>query len=404
MSAPLEGIRVLEVANWLAVPATGALLADMGAQVVKVEPPSGDPWRNFQLSSIGMDTTFPGNPMFQVDNRGKRSIAVNLERPEGQAAVRRLTEGSDVFLTNLVPARRERFGLTYAHLSPRNPRLVYLGFSGYGNAGPDRDRLGFDFAAFWARSGIMSLVGEPDLTPALQRTGMGDHSTAPLLLAGVLAGLYERARSGRGQEVSGSLLNMGLWVLGSDLQAALVSGQEPTRNPRSQAPNPIWNIYQAGDGKWLMLVMPTPEPYWPRVCQAIGRPELAEDLRYSSTEGRKAHCRELVALLDSAFATATRAEWGQRLDAHGLIWAPVQGLSDVMADPQVAANGYLTTVEHPDYGPFQTVDTPLKFSDSQVHARGPAPETGQHTEEVLLEAGYTWDELIRLREAGAIGP
>ena len=164
MSAPLAGVRVLEVANWLAVPAAAALLADLGAQVVKVEPPWGDPWRAFQFTSQGLTTAFPGNPAFEVDNRGKRSVAINLDRPQGQEAVRRLAEGADIFLTNLVPARRERYGLTYADLAPRNPRLIYLGFSGYGTTGPDRDRLGFDYAAFWARSGIMSLVGHLSLT------------------------------------------------------------------------------------------------------------------------------------------------------------------------------------------------------------------------------------------------
>ncbi|MBI4498826.1 MAG: CoA transferase [Chloroflexi bacterium] len=404
MGAPLAGIRVLEVANWLAVPAAGALLADLGAEVVKVEPPGGDPWRAFQWRSQGLATEFPGNPAFEVDNRGKRSVAINLDRPEGREAVLRLAERADIFLTNLVPARRERYGLTYTDLAPRNPRLISLGFSGYGTTGPDRDRLGFDYAAFWARSGIMSLVGEPGGPPALQRTGMGDHSTAPLLLAGVLAALYERERSGQGQEVSGSLLNTGLWVLASDLQAALVARQEPRRTPRTAAPNPIWNTYQAGDGKWFLLVMPTPDPYWPRVCAAIGRPDLAEDPRYATLEGRMAHCRDLVAILDAAFATASREEWGRRLDAHGAIWAPAQGLSEVMEDPQVRANAYLTTVEHPAYGPYETIDTPLKFGRSEVGARGAAPEPGQHTEEVLREAGYTWEDLARLRDAGAIGP
>ncbi len=403
MSSPLDGIKVLEVANWLAVPAAAALMADMGAQVVKVEPPEGDPWRNFQLNSVGMAAPFPGNPMFEVDNRGKRSVGIDLVVPEGQEAVRRLAREADVFVTNLVPARRDKYGLTYPRLSADNPGLVYLGFSGYGNAGPERDRLGFDYAAFWARSGIMSLVGEPGETPPLPRTGIGDHSTAPLLLAGVLAALYERKASGRGQEVSGSLLNAGLWVLGSDLQAALITRQAPQRSPRQSAPNPIWNTYRAGDGKWLLLVMPTPDAYWPRVCAAVGRPDLGESPRYASIEGRKAHCAELVAALDTAFASATRDEWAKRLDAHGVIWAPVQDLTEVVEDPQIRANAFFTTVEPPSFGPYEAIDTPLKFGRSGVGVRGPAPAVGQHTEEVLLEAGYTWDDLARLRERGVFG-
>lgn len=403
MSAPLEGVRVLEVANWLAVPAAAALMADMGAEVVKVEPPAGDPWRNFQLGSAGMASDFPGNPMFEVDNRGKRSIGIDLSLSEGQQAVRRLAENVDVFVTNLVPARRERYGLTYQELASGNPRLIYLGFSGYGNAGPERDRLGFDYAAFWARSGIMSLVGEPGETPPLPRTGMGDHATAPLLLAAILAALYERERSGQGQELGGSLLNSGLWVLGSDLQAALVSRHNPVRTPRERAPNPIWNVYQAGDGKWLLLVMPTPDPYWPRFCQAVARPDMAADARYATIEGRREHCREIVAVLDKAFATASRVEWGKRLDAHDLIWAPVQSLEDVIDDPQIRANGFFTPVEHPSFGKYEAISTPVKFGRSEVGVRGPAPPTGQHTEEVLLEAGYGWEDIARLRERGVFG-
>ncbi|MCX6021518.1 MAG: CoA transferase [Chloroflexi bacterium] len=403
MSAPLDGIRVLEVANWLAVPAAGALMADMGASVTKVEPLQGDPWRNFQLKSLGMTYEFPGNVSFEVDNRGKRSVALNLERPEAGAAVLRMAQDADVFITNLVPGRRERYGLTYEAVAARNPRVIYLGFSGYGAQGPDRDRLGFDYAAYWARSGIMSLVGEPDGAPALQRTGMGDHTTAPLLLAGVLAALFERERTGKGQEVSGSLLSTGLWVLSSDIQAALVARQKPRRVPRTHAPNPIWNTYQAGDGKWFLLVMPTPDPYWPRLCAAVGRADLADDPRYATLEGRMADCAALVAALDAAFATATRDEWAARLDAHGVIWAPAQDLEEVMADPQIRANGYFTEIDHPVLGTMETVNTPIQFSESKVGPRGPAPEVGQHTEEALLEAGYSWDDIGRLRHAGAIG-
>ena len=402
-NAPLAEIRVLEVANFLAVPSAAALLADMGASVVKVEPPAGDPFRSFRMESMGHSGDFPINYAFELDNRGKRSISLDLDRDGARQAVLRLAESCDVFLTNLVPTRRERYGLTYGDVSARNPRVVYLGFSGYGAAGPDRDRLGFDVAAFWARSGIMGLVGEPDNPPALQRVGMGDHTTSSLLVAGVLAALFQRERSGVGQEVEASLLNTGLWVLGADLQVALVTRQAPRRAPRTAAPNPIWNSYQARDGRWILLVMPIPDPYWPGFCAAIGRPELADDPRYRDLPARMAHCEELVALLDEAFATATREEWGQRLDAHGLIWAPVQDLEEVIQDPQVRANAYFTTIEHPTVGPYETVDTPLKFGRGDVRARGPAPELGQHTEEVLLEAGYTREEIATLREQGVMG-
>lgn len=402
MSSPLEGLRVLEIANWLAVPAAGAFLADMGADVVKVEPPQGDAWRAFR-----MDAVYPGsfqmNYAFALDNRGKRSVVLDLGVPEAQEVVLRLAEGADVLLTNLVPERRERYGLTYRHVRERNPRIVYLGFSGYGPEGPDRDRLGFDYAAFWARSGIMGLIGEPDAPPPPQRPGMGDHATAPLLVSGVLAALLARERTGKGQEITGSLLNTGLWVLGTDVQATLASRQSPRRVSRTQAANPLWNAYQTKDANWLMLVMPQPDPYWLGVCAAIGRPELAVDPRYHTFDARRANAQELVALLDRVFSEEIRAEWGLRLDAHGVIWAPVQQLEDVIDDPQVRANDLFTTIDHPTHGSYETIGTPLKFGESDVGVRGPAPEIGQHTEEVLLETGYSWDEIGVLREAGVFG-
>ncbi len=402
MASPLEGVRVLEIANWLAVPAAGALLADLGADVVKVEPPQGDAFRAFRL-----DAVYPGsyamNYAFALDNRGKRSITLDLAVPAAREIALKLAERADVLLTNLVPERRERYGLTYQQVRERNPRVIYLGFSGYGSTGPDRDRLGFDYAAFWARSGMMGLIGEPDSPPPPQRPGMGDHATAPLLVSGVLAALLERARSGRGQEVTGSLLNSGLWVLGTDVQATLVSRQSPKRVSRREVANPLWNAYQTKDGTWLMLVMIQPDPYWPGVCRALGRPDLVTDPRFGTMDARRAHAPELVALLDEAFLQETRAEWGRRLDEHGAIWAPVQQLADVVDDPQVQANAFFTAVQHPTHGAYETVQTPLKFGESQVGVRGPAPEVGQHTEEVLLEAGYSWEDIEELRDAGGLG-
>jgi len=403
MPGPLEGIRVLEVANWLAVPGCGALLTDLGAQTTKVEPPQGDAWRGFRLETRGWDSPPPGNPMFEVDNRGKRSITVNLDHPDGQRLVRRLARDADIFLTNLVIGRRERYGLTYEALEAENQRLIYLSFSGYGDKGPDRDRLGFDYAGFWSRSGILGSIGDPQLPPPMPRTGMGDHVTAPLLLAGVLAALYERDRSGRGQQVSTSLLNSGIWVLGADLQAAAMTRQEPRRSPRSAAGNPMLNTYQAGDGRWFMLVMPAPERYWPRLCAALRMPDLEHDVRFATLRDRTANSGELVTVFEHAFQTASREEWGRRFDEQALIWAPVQNMMEVIDDPQVAANGYFTDITgHPTYGDFPTINTPVQFSRSKVGAQGPAPEPGQHTEEVLLEAGYSWDEIGALRDSGAV--
>ena len=401
MDGPLDGVRVLEVANWIAAPAGAALLADMGADVIKVEVPTGDPWRGFRLSSAGYAGDFPVNYGFEADNRGKRGMTVNLDSPDGRAVIQRLAGHVDVLLTNLVPARAERFGISYAALAAGNPRLVFAHFTGYGMHGPERDRLGFDYAAFWARSGIMGLVGEED-NPPLQRPAMGDHTNAVVVACGIIAALYERERSGRGQELHFSLLNSGLWVLGTDVQAALIARNNPTRHDRTAPPNPIWNTYRCADGRWLLLVMPQPDPYWPKVCAAIERSELIDDPRFDSLETRRRNSRELVGILEDAFAAAPRDEWGRRLDAHGVIWAAIQSMTEVIEDPQARANGYYTTVDHPSLGPFETVDAPFRFGRSRVTARGPAPELGQHTEEVLLEFGYSWEEIAALRERGAL--
>ncbi len=401
MTGPLDGVRVLEVANWLAVPAGVALLADMGAEVIKVEPPAGDAWRGFRMASVGYPGEFAGNYVFEADNRGKRGITLNLDAPEGRDIVARLAESADVLVTNLIPSRAERYGITYAALSARNPRLIFAHFTGYGVAGPERDRLGFDYAAFWARSGIMGLVGEEGGAPPLQRPGMGDHTTALAIACGIIAALFERERSGRGQEVDFSLVHTGLWVLSTDVQAALLARANPSKHDRTAPANPIWNTYRCADRSWLLLVMPQPDPYWPKVCAAIGRPELVDDPRFDSLDARARNSRELVAILEGAFASAPREEWGRRLDAHGVIWAPVQSMTEVITDPQARANGAFAAINHPSLGTFETVAPPFRFGRSRVEPRGPAPELGQHTEEVLLEAGYSWEEIAALREQGA---
>jgi crotonobetainyl-CoA:carnitine CoA-transferase CaiB-like acyl-CoA transferase len=401
--APLEGVRVLEVANWLAAPAAAALMADLGADVVKVEPPEGDAFRSFQTTSMGYKHQFAGNYNFETDNRGKRSITVALDKPGGVELVLRLARDADVFITNLVQPRREKYGLTFEAVRAANPRLVYASFSGYGVRGPDRGRPGFDYAAFWARSGLMGLLGEPPSPPPLCRGGQGDHTTALNILAAVLAALRLRDRTGEGQHVEVTLQGTGIWTLAGDVQAALVARENPGRHVRTQPPNPIWNSYQASDGLWILLVMPQPDPYWPRFCAAIGRPEWGQDPRYDSLAKRRALSVELTRQLDAIFATRTRADWAPRLDEHGLIWAPVATLTDVIDDPQVREMGWFAEVESKTLGRFETLGTPFKLYGADVGPRGAAPAPGEHTFEVLSAAGLTDGELAKLAEDGVIG-
>src|SRR5262245_2059855 len=267
MPAPLEGIRVLEVANWLAAPSAAALMADLGAEVVKVEPPGGDAYRHFNLGAgaYGSDAL---NHAFELDNRGKRSITVELNAPGGSDLVRRLAASADIFVTNLLQRRRERYGLTADDIRGVNEGIIYVSFSGYGTEGPDADRAGFDYAAFWARSGVMNLLGDPDAPPVLCRPGQGDHTTALNLLAATLAALRLREMTGEGQVVDVTLVGTGVWTVGTDMSGALVSRRQPPRHDLSSPPNPLWNSYRCADGRWILLVMVQPDPYWPGFCDA----------------------------------------------------------------------------------------------------------------------------------------
>jgi crotonobetainyl-CoA:carnitine CoA-transferase CaiB-like acyl-CoA transferase len=308
----------------------------------------------------------------------------------------------DVVVTNLTSPRQKRFGLRYEDISPSNPRVIYLALNGYGVEGPERDRLGFDYAAFWSRSGIMGSLGEPDSPPIQQRPGMGDQTTSLTLAAAIGFALYERERSGKGQRIDCSLLHTALWVLGPDIAAALQTGAPVRRLSRSQTKNPIFNFYQASDGRWIQLVMIESEKFWPQFCRATGLEELILDTRFDSHLHRIKHCEELIGILDERFATKTAEEWGSRLDASGCIWAPVQTLDQVVVDPQVQANDYLVSLHDETNGSIQVVSAPIRFQQTPGQVRKPAPELGQDTEMALLELGYSWEKVAIMKDEGAI--
>lgn len=400
-TGPLKGIKVVEMGIWVAGPAAAAVLGDWGADVIKVEnPDGGDPVR--ALMSLGIPFQLPVNPSVEMDNRNKRSITVNVQTPDGQRVVRRLLRDADVFVTNLRAAALQRVGLAYADVCADSPRLIYAALSGYGTRGPEKDRAAFDYAAFWARAGAMASLGEPDGPPPSQRPAMGDHPAGLALAGAVAAALYHRERTGQGQELHLSLFHAGMWMMATDVETCLVTGLGPAPSGRA-VPNPLWNHYKAKDGKWFHLVMLQADRFWARFCEAIGRSDLLNDERYANVMVRAGNSLELIAVLDEIFATKTLSEWGALFDRFDLVWGPVQSIAEVIRDPQARALGAFATVPHRSGEEIEVLRSPIEFGTTPSSIRRAAPELGEHTEEVLLEHGYTWDDIAALKENGAIG-
>lgn len=381
---PLAGIRVVELGVWVAGPAAGGLMADWGADVVKVEPPAGDPFRSvFGTLGVGEHRV----PPFELDNRGKRSVLLDLSTDEGRRRLDGLLEVADVFLTNLRPDALERLGFDHLSVRARHPRLIYASVTGYGLAGPDRDRAGYDVGAFWARSSIASAMVPPGETPPSLRSGFGDHITAVCALSGVLAALVERQHTGEGRLVETSLLRAGIYTMGWDIGIQLRFGKLSSTRDRTRMHAPLINCYRAGDGKWFWLLGLEQDRHWPGVLAAIDRPDLAADERFASAARRRQHAEALIAEFDAVFATRTRAEWVARFDEHDVWWAPVQTIPEVIADPQAAAAGaWVDMAVTPGEEPYRAVAPPVGFGGFECHP-GPVPELGEHTDDVLAEWG-----------------
>lgn len=404
MVAPLEGIRVVEVANWLAAPSAAALMADLGADVVKVENPIGDAWRNTLMRGRkpDFDPDTDVDAPYELDNRGKRGIALSLEQPGGSDVVKRMVSEADIFITNLTAPRIARYDLGRETLQALNPRLIYVVLTGYGTRGPDNAKTAFDYSAFWSRSGIMSLIGEPGGPPMPCRPGQGDHATALNLLSGALAALRLRDMTGEGQFVEVTLQRTGAWTIGADVSASLIMEDQPGRIDRVRPGNPLFNSYETGDGRWLMLVMPTGDRYWEPTCRALGRDDWLADERFATLMDRMEHTAELTPEIASVLASKTLLEWTPLLDAQALTWAPVAELPEVIHDPQMEEMDAWSVIEGPQ-GTFRTLNTPFAIEGADVGPRGPAPKTGEHTHEVLSELGFSDDEIAQLAASGALG-
>jgi crotonobetainyl-CoA:carnitine CoA-transferase CaiB-like acyl-CoA transferase len=401
MTGPLDGVRVLELAGWMAGPGAAAIMADLGADVVKIEPLRGDPMRGATRQPALPESRPAVDASYQHDNRGKRGIAVAVNRPEGADLIRRLVAGSDVFLTNLLPSRQMKYGLDSASLFAVNPMLVHATLTGYGVTGPDIVRPGYDITAYFGRGGLVDSMTEPGNQAPRLRPAVGDHTAALALLASVLAALRLVERTGEGQVADVSLLATAAWTMSTDLAATLVDGQNPPRTGRRGRPHALHGAFRCADGRWLLLFMPEPA-WWPRFCTAVGRPAWITEEGFATFPERRDHMSELTDRMDELFAERTLAEWSELFDSSGFIWGPASTIAEFAADPQAEALGLFPVIEHPA-GRIRTIGAPLSIAGAEVGPRGPAPELGEHTALVLGELGVPAGEIAALAAAGVIG-
>jgi crotonobetainyl-CoA:carnitine CoA-transferase CaiB-like acyl-CoA transferase len=405
MAGVLEGLKVIAMEHMEAIPVASVWMADWGAEVIKIEPLTGDMYRGLQgAHGMPVDIDLNGvkvNWTFHLFNRNKKSVAVNLKTEKGREIVRKLVKGADVFLSNYTIDVREKLGMTYKDISEINPGIVYATISGYGSKGPDSIQRGFDHAAGWAHAGMQYMIGEPGTPPPRLRGGMIDRGiAAPQVLSGILAALWHKEKTGEGQEIEASLFNSGVWTTALDIQAALL-GTVAIKDDRTKSANPLYNNYPVGDGRWFQMSMLQSDPIWPAFCKSIERPDLVDDPRFNSLKAREENCAELIKIIEVEFAKHDSVYWDKVFKENDLIYSKIQTPSEVTKDPQALAMEFFTTLPHPN-GSFPIVATPIKFTQNPAEVKTAAPEIGQDNETTLLELGYTWDDIAVLKEEGVI--
>ena len=376
MSGPLHGVKVIEMGVWVAGPAATGLMADWGADVIKVEPPSGDPQR-FVFGALGVADQ-KGVPPFEIDNRGKRSVVLDLRQEGDLQKMFALLEDADVFVSNVRPAGLARMGLDPDSLTKRFPRLVYGQLTGYGTTGPDVDKAGYDIGAFWSRTGLAHTTVSPDELPPAIRSGQGDHTTGLSMAAGVMAALFDRERTGKGRVVSTSLLRTGIYTLGWDVGVYLRFGKRQSTKSSRKNPAPQMNCYRCADGRAFWLLGMEADRHFPGLLKAIGREELASVENFKNARARSINAGEFTAVLDEHFATQEYAYWTAKFDENDVWWAPLNSIADAVADPQVNASGaFVDMTPQPDEAPYRAVNSPVDFSD-YTPTYGPVPNLGEH--------------------------
>src|SRR3954466_2965603 len=394
-----DGLKVLDCASFIAAPAAATVLSDFGADVIKIEPPgAGDPYRN--LPNLPGYPVSPQNYAWLLESRNKKSLALDLTKPEGREVLRRLVAQTDVFITNFPPAVRQRLGITYEALSPLNERLIYASFTGYGEKGEEANKPGFDSNAYWARSGLMDLVrADTDTTPARSVAGMGDHPCAMAFYGAIVTALYQREKTGKGSHVASNLMANGVWAASVLAQAKLCGAKFAERRPRERALNAVANHYQCKDGRWLILSLLSEEKQFPTLAKCLGREDLITDPRFATKPDRHARSVELIKIFDETFATRDLAEWRKILDGNGLVFGIVGILDDIPNDKQMLDNEVLVPFENDT---MLTISSPIWIDGAKkVQPRKP-PGVGEHSDEILRSAGYDEATIRTLRTSGAV--
>jgi crotonobetainyl-CoA:carnitine CoA-transferase CaiB-like acyl-CoA transferase len=394
----LKGLKVVDFSAYIAGPGAACILGDWGADVIKVERPGGDTMRH---AFADLKTDIGSNPTFDLDNRGKRGIVLDITKPAGRDVLAKLAAEADVFLTNVRPVSLRKYGLDDKTLRAANPRLVYAVITGYGLEGPDAQLPGFDVTAFWARSGIGYMTAPKGAEPFQRTSGMGDHTTSLATVSAILAALYERERTGEGRLVQTSLLATGVYLMGSDMAVQLKLGRVASVRARDNPINALSNYYRSADDRWFVHNPRGGSGGWETFLKAAGRPDLIADERFASGKARRQHARELSAELDAAFAALPFEEIARRFDEADLVWAPMQTPAEVAADPQVAAAGAFIEVEDGQGGTFRSPAAPARFPGADATVRPRSPTLGEHTREVLGELGYAAAEIEAMLAAGA---
>jgi crotonobetainyl-CoA:carnitine CoA-transferase CaiB-like acyl-CoA transferase len=396
----LDGMKVVELAEHGFVPSCGAILADWGAEVVKIERPTGDPLRVVMAQGFVADTG-DFNFLFELYNRNKRGITLDLRVAEGRAVFDRLIAEADVFITNFLPSAREKLHVTPDDVWKVNPRLVYAKGHGQGQRGPDADLGGFDAISFWARGSVGHILTAPDAPLVMPRGAFGDAPSGAMLAGGVAAALFARERTGKGVVVDTALLHTAIWQLSTDLTATAYLREEPQKLRAGKVlANPMVGPFQTADDRWLMLNMLDDVRHWPPLCRALGIEELVDDPRFVDSDARRAHADELHAIFVDRIAARPLREVVASLAAEDTLFSTMASPLEVIDDPQVVANGYLA--QHPTNTRARLATSPMQFDDEMVEVRRPAPALSEHTEEVLGELGYSDDDVDMLRKAGAI--